>query len=143
MTNKNDSQQGAETTTSPPSSNSDATDLNRSSSYSPKSNISNASVPSSKSTEAILLDQRLLGVNGTGQRQNLTITVSDPITSDASGSSKTLKPIQLGAATNSSDESINDDVDVEDKATEDLAKQNNITQFKEASTVLGVCVCGK
>lgn len=137
MTNSNESQQGAETT--PPASTSDATDLNQSSSNSPKSNSSNASVPSSKSTGAILLDQKpLLGVNGTGQRKNLTkpFTVSDPIPIDTSSTSKIVKPIKLGTTSSGSEESLNDDIDVEEEYTKELAKKNNITEFKEVSTVL-------
>lgn len=71
----------------------------------------------------------MLGVNGTGQRKNFT--VSDPI-SDSS-TSKILKPIKLGTTGSESDESFNDDIDVPLEETKKLAKENNITDFKEVS----------
>lgn len=136
LKNSNESQQQE---TTPPPTNSDSTALNTSSeSISAKNISSNASIQSSKSTDTILLDQRpLLGVNGTGQRKNLTkpIMVSDPISSDTSSGSKILKPIKLGTANSGSDESLIDDIDVQDENTQELAKQNNITEFKEVSAL--------
>lgn len=126
----NSNESATTTETSPSASNSDSTELNRSLSISAKDNVS-----LSKSTGSLLLDRPLLGVNGTGQRKNLTkpFTVSEPIPSDSSSSTKILKSIKLGS-NSGSDESIIDDVDVPLEDTKELAKQNNITEFKEVRT---------
>lgn len=70
----------------------------------------------------------MLGVNGTGQRKNFT--VSDPI-SDSS-TSKILKPIKLDTTGSESDEFV-DDIDIPLEDTKKIAKENNITEFKEVS----------
>lgn len=71
----------------------------------------------------------MLGVNGTGQRKNFT--VSDPI-SDSS-TANILKPIKLGTTSSESDESFIDDIDVPLEDTKKLAKENNITAFRDVS----------
>lgn len=76
----------------------------------------------------------MLGVNGTGQRKNFTkaFTVSEPIPSDSS-SSKVLKPIKLDTSESDFDKPFIDDIDIPEGDTEQLAKENNITKFKEVS----------
>lgn len=113
----------------------------------PKSNESQSATPSPNNTDSstnsiqfnstiatatttkptLLVDQRLLGVNGTGQRK-VPFTVSDPISSDPS-TSTTPKPIILDTTTDGA--YIGDIVDVPDNETEILAKEHNITEFKE------------
>lgn len=98
-----------------------------------KNDSSNASVSTTKPT--LQLDQqRLLGVNGTGQRKTgiKSFTVSEPIATDSSTISK---PIKLNPVDDSSqdddDESLIDEVDVPIEDTKDQAKKHNITEFKE------------
>lgn len=128
------------TETTPPANNSDSSAWNRSSSSSAKNNTSsNESV--SKSTSGISLEQRtLVGVNGTGQRKNLTkpFMVSEPI-NDSSSAPNILKPIKLGSSSDESDKPIIDDVDIPDDDTNKLAKENNITEFKDVSRIWFEC----
>ncbi len=104
------------------SNNTDSSFLDRS--ISPKNDSSNVSVSATKST--MLLDQRLLGVNGTGQRRNITkaFTVSEPIA--GSDSSATIQNVD-----STTEESLNDEIDISDEETQKLGREHNITQFKE------------
>ncbi|XP_037027633.1 plexin domain-containing protein 2 isoform X2 [Bradysia coprophila] len=128
-------QKSADLSKSNESQSTTASNSTDSTSQNPKTDLSNASVSTTKST--LQLDQqRLLGVNGTGQRKTgMKFTVSDPISSD-SNSTNVLKPIKLSPVDgveqdDDDDESIIDDIDVSNEETEKLAKEHNITEFKE------------